>query len=128
MKVRANDFVVHYFSIVFYRPQRSCGKVIFSQASVSHSVPTGVSGRHQPATPPSPGQTSPLGRHLSSRHPLGRHPLDRHPPLAGRHPPWANTPPHPLGRPPQRDGHCSERYASYWNAFLFFVITKGLQY
>ena len=20
----------------------------------------------------------------------------------------------------RRDGHCSERYASYWNAFLFF--------
>ena len=49
--------------------------------------------------------------------------------------PWANTPlgRHPprhtsplgkssLGRtPPPRDGHCSGRYASYWNAFLLNV-------
>ena len=37
---------------------------------------------------------------------------------------WADT---PLGRqpPPSPDGHCSWRYASYWNAFLFrtFSIT-----
>ena len=25
----------------------------------------------------------------------------------------------PQGRPPAADGHCSGRYASYWNAFLF---------
>ena len=50
-----------------YRPQRSCGKVIFSQVSVSHSVHRGgVSGRSPRQTPP----------------PLGRHPL-----------PWADTPP-----------------------------------
>ena len=30
----------------------------------------------------------------------------------GRHPPWAETP---------RDGHCSGRYASYWNTFLFIL-------
>ena len=35
-------------------------------------------------------------------------------------PPWADV---PLGRhhqvdTPRRDGHCSRRYASYWNAFL----------
>ena len=35
-------------------------------------------------------------------HPLGRHTC-----------PWADT--------PSRDGHCSERYASYWNAFLFYI-------
>ena len=35
----------------------------------------------------------------------------------GRHSHWADT---PLGRqPPQSDGHCSGRYASHWNAFLF---------
>ena len=61
-----------------YHPQRSCGKVIFSQASVILS--TGV------CLPAIPGQTSP----------------------------WQadNT------APPPRDGYCSGRYASYWNAFL----------
>ena len=39
-------------------------------------------------TPPPPADT----------HSLGRHPLGRH--------------------PPPQDGHCSGRYASYWNAFL----------
>ena len=37
-------------------------------------------------------------------------PLARHLPL-GRQPPWADT-------PPPADGHCSRRYASYWNAFF----------
>ena len=45
----------------------------------------------------------------------GVHPPGRHPP--GRHPsPWADTP-HPWA-----DGHCSGRYASYWNAFLLKLI------
>ena len=58
-----------------YRPQRSCGKVIFSQASVSHSVHRGVyPSMHW-------GQTPPLGRHPPGQTtpwadtPLGRHPL-----------------------------------------------------
>ena len=35
------------------------------------------------------------------------------------------TTPRP-GRPPptREDGHCSGRYASYWNAFLFFLLLK----
>ena len=36
------------------------------------------------------------------------------PPL-GRHPPGRQS------RPPG-DGHCSGRYASYWNAFLFIYL------
>ena len=116
-------------------------------------------GRHPQADTPwadtSPGQTPALGRHPLNRHPLGRHSL---PPWAdiptslssGRQPPWADTPRqtpalgrHPLGRHPPsagkpppgqthppRDGHCSERYASYWNAFLyndtFGIFTKNL--
>ena len=36
----------------------------------------------------------------------------RYPPREGT-PPWVVTPPRP------HDGHCSGRYASYWNAFLF---------
>ena len=64
-----------------YLPQRNCGKVIFSQASVSHSVHSGGGVR---------GGGGCIAR----------------------------TPP----------GRCCEirsvsgRYASYWNAFLFYVI------
>ena len=43
-----------------------------------------------------------------------------HPPRAdtplGRHAPWADT---PWADTPPADGHCSGRYGSYWNAFLF---------
>ena len=77
-----------------YRPQRSCGKVMFSQASVIlFTGGGGVYAQH------ALGQTPPLpGRHPPGRHPLGRHcpgqtpPLGRHVPQ-GRHPP-ANIP-HP---------------------------------
>ena len=39
--------------------------------------------------------------------------------VSGRHP--AQTPP-----PPNPDGHCSGRYVSYWNAFLFTIIYEEL--
>ena len=64
----------------YYRPQRSCGKVMFSQESVI--LFTG--GGCIPAC---------TGTDTSRQTPPGRH-----------------TPP--------PDGHCSGRYASYWNAFL----------
>ena len=61
----------------FYRPQHTCGKVIFSQASVSHSVHGGrcVSNMHWGRHPP--GQTPPCpvyaGIHTyTSRRPLLR--------------------------------------------------------
>ena len=38
-------------------------------------------------------------------HSLGRHPLGRH--------------------PPPQDGHCSGRYASYWNAFLLIFTGRN---
>ena len=105
----------------YYRPQRSCGKVIFSQACVKNSVQRegGVSQHSLGQRPPlpsacwdtPPGQTPPTpGRHHPL--PLADTPLGR-PPQAdppGRHP------------PPGADGYCSGRYASYWNAFLFFFI------
>ena len=70
------------------------------------------------ADTPLPGQTTPS---------LGRHPLPGQTPPrqtpggclhSSRHTPPRQT---PLGRhpPPNRDGHCSRRYAFYWNAFLF---------
>ena len=47
------------------------------------------------------GTDTPLGR-PPWQTPLGRHTL--------------------LGRPLLRDGHCSRRYASYWNAFLLVTV------
>ena len=50
---------------------------------------------------------TPPGTHTPGTHP-------QHTPLlACTHPPA-----HPPGRQPPGDGHCSGRYASYWNAFL----------
>ena len=66
----------------YYRPQRSCGKVMFSQASVSHSVHKGE-GRCMADTPlgrPPRGSVT-LGKHFPPQaDPLGRHPPGRHPP------------------------------------------------
>ena len=53
----------------FYRPQRSCGKVMFLHLSVSHSIYRGVSGRHSP------------GGHRPGRHPRFKSHLCRSPPL-----------------------------------------------
>ena len=76
-----------------YRLQHSCSKVIFSQASVSHSVHGGGVSQHA------------LGKTLPD--PPGTQP-------------WADTPPpvqYMLGYTHTR-GHCCWRYASYWNAYL----------
>ena len=87
----------------------SCGKVMFSQASVILSTGRGWgSGRHPPGQTP-PGKTppwadTPLGRHSArqillgktppwSDTPLGRHPLGGHPLPLGRHQPPGQTPP-----------------------------------
>ena len=75
-----------------YRPQRSCGKVIFSQVSVSHPVDRGCvypsmhwgrhpPRRHLPRQTPRPGQTSPWADTLLEQtataadgaHPTGMH-------------------------------------------------------
>ena len=73
----------------FYRPQRSCGKIIFSQASVSHSVHRG-------------GVC--LGAcwdlHTPSRYPPGRYtPSGRYTPPPRQYTPWAGTSPRQV--PPQ---------------------------
>ena len=62
-----------------YRPQRSCGKVIFSQVSVSHSVHGGVSASEQ--VPPGRYRPPP-GRY----HPRGRYSPGQVPPQAGTTP------------------------------------------
>ena len=70
----------------FYRPQRTCGKVMFLCLSVSHSVQRGegVSGRY-PLRQTPPGQTHPLGTHT----PLGRHHPGYNIPPGRHHPPRA---------------------------------------
>ena len=73
----------------------SCGKVIFSQACVKNSVHRGLGCK-------------PLGRHTPS---WADSPL-------GRQPPWVDT---PWAEIPTSEDHCSGRYASYWNAFLFYI-------
>ena len=81
--------------INIYRPQRTFGKVMFSQMSVILST-RGVCL----------ADTS-LGRHTA---PWVGTPLGRHTPR--QTPSWVDPP----------DDHCSGRYASYWNAFLLSVI------
>ena len=92
--------------VLYYRPQRSCGKLMFLHLSIILSgggcLPPCMLG-YTPSWVDTPllAETpwAPLGRPLPT-------------------PPWANT---PLGRhpPPPADGYCSGWYASYWNAFLF---------
>ena len=89
-----------------YRPQRSWGKVIFSQASVILftggvcMVPEGAwSGGAWSRGVPGPGGPSPGGMGAWS---------------------WGGLVETP------RDGCCCGRYASYWNAFLLSLILRSL--
>ena len=78
-----------------------------------HALKPTPPGRH------SPGQTPPARRNPT----LPSTPMDGHP-IWQAHPlPGAGTLPS-LGRPPagRADGYCSGRYASYWNAFLFWFL------
>ena len=97
--------------------------------------------RHPPGADTPPPRADPLSRHIpqtdtpQSRHPPGsRHPGSRHPrpPLEqtppttpradtplGADTPWEQTPPRSRHLSP-RNGHCCGRYASCWNAFLYF--------
>ena len=82
------------------RPQRSWGKVIFSEACVKNSIHGGSAPLHARIHTPLPG-------------------------IRGRHPPGTRHP--PRSRPPQRSvcweiRATSGRYASYWNAILFIFI------
>ena len=100
-------------------------------------------GRTHPRTRPPRKQTAAYDQQAASTHPTGMHSCCHH--CVGNNSlsvhGWAgggkvHTPPRqippgwhlprqtpPLGRPPfPRDDHCSRWYASFWNAFLFFVI------
>ena len=81
-------------SVNFYRPQRT---------PICHSVHRGWGWGCLADTP--------LVRHPQADTPRA----DTHPLQADTHPP-ADTPLGRLTRP-----HCSGRYASYWNAFLYLL-------
>ena len=95
---------------------------LYTCLSATHSVRRGCTilpqaetpgGRHRPGQL-SPGQTRPPPEQT----PPEQTPKDR--------PPWAEPSP-PRQTPLSGDGHCSGRYASYWNAFLFNYVTGFLQ-
>ena len=108
-------------NIGHYRPQRSCGKVIqyftgICQSFCSQRGEGGVwqtpQGRH-PQEDTLPGQTPPCPVHtgihtLCSVHARIHTPQTDNPPMLRAC--WDTHPP---------SSHCSGRYASYWNAFLF---------
>ena len=89
----------NHLHINFYRPQ---GKVMFSQGSVCPQELVSSPDRDPHLW--TEGQRPPLWSEIPS----------------DREPPWTET---PLARDPlvltSNGSHCSSRYASYWNAFLF---------
>ena len=121
-----------------YRPQRSWGKVIFSEACVKNSV-------HGVVSRPTPGGE--VGRGLGGGVSSSPHRGGRFGSMAGGvsrptpggspgHTQGGSPGPHPgrcqgpgLGEcisacteadpSPPANGYCCGRYASYWNAFLF---------
>ena len=99
-----------FYTNLFYRSQRSCGKVIFSQASVILSTRGGVGvskhalGRHPPGQtgevciPACTVSDTPMGRHIPRQIHLRRTPPGK---TGGVYPSmhWFR---HPPGRPLQR--------------------------
>ena len=129
--------------INIYRPQRSWAKVMFLQASVillmgGGCLPQCMLGyphlpwsRHPPADTPHQSRHTPLEQTPPwSRHPPPGADTPQSRPFRSRHtPPWEYT---PLEQTPPRPDiprkadsgirSMSERYASYWNAFLFEIV------
>ena len=99
----------------FYRPQRSCGQGnIFTP--VCHSVHRGGVCLSACWDTPPPDQTPPPG---PGRHPRDQTPRDQAEPPRTRH----HHPPTRQTAAPEADSSIrsmSGRYASYWNAFLFY--------
>ena len=89
-KYRTGEGQIILLHDCLYRPQRSCGKVMFLHLSVILSTGEVCFWADTPSRPhwaDAPQQT-----------PLGRPPRQTHPP--GRHPPRQNPPPAPLRRRP----------------------------
>ena len=77
-----------HHTILYHHPQRSCGKVVFSQASVSHSVHRwGGCGRHPLGSHPAadtPWAVTQLGSYTLGKHRPGHTPCPKY---AGIHSP-----------------------------------------
>ena len=87
-------------------------KVMFLQESVCPwgGLPQCMLGYHP--HPPGPEIPPPKSRHT--------------PPPTGAGTPSPSRPPAPgAGTPPPADGYCCGRYASYWNAFLFWKAMRA---
>ena len=85
----------------------------WDQASPGTRHPTGPGTPPGLGTPPGPGTPTPQTRHL--------------PPLGPGTTRDQAQPPGP-GSPPGADGYCCGRYASYWNAFLFFTVLRKIRW
>ena len=106
------SFYNFFEKIHFYLPQRSCGKVIFSQASVSHSAHKGVyPNLHWGKHPPPPGQGVMLCFYTFLSVILFTGVCA-----------WSRGGGCLVETP--RDGYCCGRFASYLNAFLFNFLSK----
>ena len=94
-----NECFIHIFAVKVMFLDLSV--ILFSPQADNPPRQTLPLGRHHPDRhiPNPPRQTS------SGRHPHGQTPLQADPPSLG-------------------DCHCSGRYASYWNAFLFSAMIK----
>ena len=79
-----------------YRSKRSCESYVFYSCLSGHRGDCLIAWWD--TTPPPPGAD----------------------PSGSRHPP-KQTPPSREQTPPPADGYCCGRYASYWNAFFFFI-------
>ena len=104
VKLFGCDTITHniefiYVFFLYYRPQRSWGKVIFSEACVKNSVHRG--GGRSPGPHPGGRLRGLAGVGLQAHNPGG----------VSQHALRQTT-------PPPADGYCCGRYASYWNAFL----------
>ena len=111
------NFVLHCTNI-YYRPQQSWGKVIFSQASSILSTwgeGCVVSQHALQVVSEHAWQQGVLSQHalqVVSQHALQQGGTWSGGPLQG------GLLPGGTGGDPPPDGHCCGRYASYWNAFL----------
>ena len=110
---RALFAVWHIIESVVTARKRSWGKVIFLHVSVILSTGWVWQADTPPSrqTPPMSGRHPPADTPWQKDTPPGQTPAPRQ----ADSPIWAVT-------PPPRDGHCSRRYASYWNAYLFMFI------
>ena len=108
----------------FLLTQQSCGQgYVFTH--VCDSVNRGVS---RPGRPPTPTGRNPPSREEPPQTRQSPPTRQTNPPSTEEPPQTRQTTPHPRpGRPPPRNRHSgilstSGRYASYWNAFLFYQL------